>query len=248
MLRLLTGAVLAIVLLAPTWSWAVIAMTAAAPNRDIDQGESTSISPPASLAAGDTWVIIVSADNDAGAGQPGVPAGFTAVDAGLQDATDGTYTRAFWKIAGSSESAVTSTAVSGNWYDVVTYSIRITGAHASAPIGNIGNNNPAGGGANLVPQSITIASTGNAAIAWIAGSASIAPVTKPTSMTSLGTDTTNWPAISVAYEVGLTSGTYAPAAWTNTSADPAYTQMFEIIQSAGGGGPDVTPFYKRRIK
>lgn len=209
-------------------------------NRDTDQNETTTVTVPASLASGDTWVIIVAADNDAGAGQP-TCSGFTAVDAGLTDATDGSYTRAFWKIAGSSESNATCTAVSGNWYDVVTYSIRITGAHASAPIGNIGNNNPAAGGANLVPQSITIATTGNAAIAWIAGSASIAPITKPTSMTLLSTDTANWPGVSAAYQTGLTAGTFAPASWTNTSADPAMTQMFEIIQSAGGGGGGVVP-------
>ncbi len=208
---------------------------------DTDQNESITVTVPTSLASGDLWLVIVSMDSDAGAGMPNAPGGWAAVDAGYTDADGGTCTRAFWKVAGGSESSVAFTPSSGNWYDAKAYSIRITGAHASTPIGNVGNNFPINGGANLTPQSITIQETGNMAVLWLAGSASIAPITKPTGTTFMDDHESSWPAIEVAYQTGLSAGTYAPGAWTNTSADPAYCQTIEIRTAGAVSDTPITP-------
>lgn len=99
-------------------------------------GGNCAVDPPSGLASGDGWLILCYADAD-----PGVTisaSGFTAASAELINDNDAGYPcyRAFCKVAGGSESTINIVYGTGA-YDVQVVSIRLTGIHATTPIGNV---------------------------------------------------------------------------------------------------------------
>src|SRR5690606_506481 len=114
-------------------------------------------------ASGDTWVIVAVVDSN-GAATLDTPSNFESAHAQV-DGSDGGYpsVRTFWKIAGASETAV-SVSASNGVYVLWCASIRVTGAHASSPIGNIATTSPSGSGTTLDAPDVPIQNDGSGAI------------------------------------------------------------------------------------
>ncbi len=96
-------------------------------------GGSLNVNPPASLAAGDLWVVCGNLDIDPGAGIS-VPGGWTPISSQLTGQEGWPIMRAFGKIAAGSDPAV-SVSCTGTVYDFFCESIRLTGQHATNWLG-----------------------------------------------------------------------------------------------------------------
>jgi hypothetical protein len=122
------------------------------------------VSPPASLAAGDLWLVLAVADQDNGTGEPNTPSGWTKHYGRRVDGNPNYWPQGlcFWKIAGSSESDVTFAYASGA-YQVHSLSARFTGTHQTAPLGTpveTQHFNNAAPVQSFDPTDITIANAG----------------------------------------------------------------------------------------
>jgi hypothetical protein len=88
------------------------------------------VTPPASLAEGNMWLILLTWDAESGS-SIGTPSGFTKIGSDIVGADDGwPHSVLFYKIAGASESNATITRTGGDNFDRVAYSIRISGTAA----------------------------------------------------------------------------------------------------------------------
>lgn len=200
-----------------------------------------SITVPTGLAAGDTWFITAVNDTDGGATGEITITGFTAVSTSNTGEEGWPRCRSFWKIAGASESAATANRATGS-YVAYYNSIRATGAHASAPIGNISKLAGTGTTRSITPTAITIQNANSGAILTFGseGDTTAAAITKPTAATLFAKrdGASQFPSAAAAYEL-VNAGTYSPTAWTQAAGDSdtwdGVAWVIEIIPAASGG-------------
>lgn len=204
-----------------------------------------SVNPPSGLAAGDLWIIGAICDSD-GTGKVGVPTGFTAVTASVNGYETWPEIRAFWKIAGASESAVNVPMATGSYYCWASSS-RWTGAHASAPIGASATGTSGSSTANAL-DAPDITTTVNDAYAYLlfgaegddgSGTYTINNPSGTTMIDSLGAAATYFPAAGAAYESRPTAGSYTPGNWSQSAHSDGDVFdgvgiTFEIKPAAGG--------------
>lgn len=206
-------------------------------------GGTDSVSVPASLASGELWVIQFVADADPG-GTISVPTGFTSVAATQAGQEGFPIMRAFWKIAGSSESAASVTTT--NSYICWWSSIRINGQDGTAPIGNTNTASSTGAVTTLDAPDITITNNSSLALLFFAaeGDTTAAVVTNPTSTTLIGSrdGANNFPAAGSAYQ-SVNAGSFTPGNWsdapTNSDILDGIALTIEIIPAGAGGSPTV---------
>jgi hypothetical protein len=197
---------------------------------------SVSAPVPSGLVAGDLWIIVAVQDSDASA-VLSTPSGFTAVAA--QVGSNANVVKAWYKYAAGGDSAVTVSGTHG--YVLWGVSIRVTGMHASAPIGNVGT--PVDSNAtskNIDAPDVTIAAAGSGAIMVAAAGSTTGgttAVTPPSGATSFASrDGSNvYPTAGVAYEL-VNAGSFAPGNWSmgaGTNYEARVGVTFEIVPAAG---------------
>jgi hypothetical protein len=206
---------------------------------DTDANNAVTVTPPASLAAGEMWVILFAVDIDNGSSQNlSTPSGFTLVGSTWTGATsDFPLCAIFYKIAGSSESNVTI-SYTGNDFDAVAYSIRVTkGAGETLAIDAVGTvNRPTGSGTSVAAPAITVGANGSLAILYAAiggNGGSVPTLTAPSGSTKRD-DRTGWPGVAFA-TAARNAGAYTPGNWTWTGSRSNRTaQTFSIKATSGG--------------
>lgn len=182
---------------------------------------SHAVAVPSGLAAGDLWLIINVFDANAG-GVINVPSGWTAVSTTLAGTPDGwPICRAFGKIAGASESAVT-VSYTGTAWDMWSASIRLSGADPTTPIGNSGFLQSSGtANPTLVnAPDVTVQADGSLVVLWGAqegdsGTGATGAITAPAGTTDIvgRTGANVFPIGKVSYEA-RNAGVYAPGDWS----------------------------------
>lgn len=247
--RPLIAILLALLIAAPAQAAVGVASSTSSNGTGSGAGSvSFSTSVPSGLTTGDVWVISCTLDAVSG---PSIatPSGFTAAHAQI-DGNAGGYpsVRSFWKAAGASESAVTTSATGTGVYVMWCASIRVTGALTSGPIGNVATTNPTGSGNTLDAPDVTITNNDSAALLIMACSNTSDPtnltITPPSGPTVLvereGAST--YPTASTAYELRATAGSYTPGNWTTTDTPEGRIGItMELLPTGGGGGGSVVP-------
>lgn len=199
-----------------------------------------SVSPPVSLATGDLWLVIAGSDIDPGATIT-MPAGWTPVSSLIVPVLTYPACRAFWKIAGASEAAVNVSFGTGT-YQCWAHSERYTGAHASAPIGNVNTVTPSGSVATLDAPDITIQNAGSMAVlvfmchSLAAGATTITEPSGTATPIMTRSSAGQYAQGAITYQA-QNAGSYAPGNWTTDSGrDGRLGLTFEIIPAGAGGG------------
>lgn len=200
-------------------------------------GGSYSVSPPASLASGDLWVIDIVVDiNGSGTGVINLPSGWTAITSTLivDPGTDNyPMYRSFGKIAGSSESAV-SVSLSGDTYaNAYAISSRYTGAHATSWLGSVATANPTGEQADYNAPDVSVSADGSVGVTVLAAQ-NCAITAVPSGTTLIHSQTDAFPTMAAAYQTQDT-GTWTPATWTQ-SPDELAAASYVLLPAGGGGG------------
>lgn len=226
------------------------------------------VNPPASLAAGDLWIITVTGDTTDSLGQDfpdfiGLPSGWTgitsAIWSGKYPAPVGwPFCRSMWKIAGASEAAV-DVPIAAHGFSLYQFrgiSRRYTGTHQTAPIGDVVTGAQAAEPADPATpdtDALTIDADGSmvdlVAIGYIDTGAG-ASATPPAGATLISEEWSNFCGNAAAY-IARNSGSYDPTAWSvDGPARDVYhcrAQAFEIIPAGGGGGAQVQLMGRRRF-
>ena len=203
---------------------------------DTDQSNSVSVSVPSGLASGNLWLVLLEVDTNYNASNTIlVPSGWTAVSSG-GPAGGNSYplARAFYKVAGASESAQTfSLSMPGGIWNVYGASIRITGADTSSPIDTTAFTT-----ASKTPPARTVANDGSLSFVWAANSLDSGSVIMPTGYTLVGSQNTSW-CIYIAGYKAVNAGTETPGAFTLPGTDTFAETI--IIKPAGAGSTSLIP-------
>jgi hypothetical protein len=210
-------------------------------------GGNHTVAPPASIAAGDLWLILAVADQNNAMGEPDLPSGWAKyygrrVDGGADDWPQGI---AFWKIAGASESNVTFAYEYGA-YQVHSLSARFTGTHQTAPLGTPVETQYYNASTGLTahdPTDITIQNAGAMLIehVWaqkIGGSVSAPSVSSDlTQLYTRGGGATGIYDKGAAGYLARNAGSYSPndVTFDNTGCQRIGVTLFEILPPASGG-------------
>jgi hypothetical protein len=176
------------------------------------------------------------------------PSGFTAAHAQIAGDPGYPALRTFFKIAGAGESAVTVTSSGGQNWILWCASVRATGAHASAPIGNVASSNPAGSANTHDAPDVTIQNADSGAFLGYGGSPNTSGTVTfsvPSGTTLLqsrqGSGTTTFPVGSTAFELRA-AGAYAPGNWgTNITCEGRIGVTIEILPAGGEEPPEAVP-------
>lgn len=207
---------------------------------DTDSNTSMSVAVPSGLTTGDLWLVCVVVDQDGG-WTIALPSGWTSIFTTIQGAVGWPAMRAFAKIAGASESAVTVTwSGTGDSYDAWAASLRITGHHATNWLGNVGTAAlPSGEGSTIDAPDITIQDNGNLALLFAACEGDSTPAIDFSSVPSGSTlvvrrDGSNvFPSAGVAQQA-VNAGSYAPGTWGQGNDQGRIGQTVEIRAAATG--------------
>lgn len=200
------------------------------------------VNPPSGLSAGELWIICAVLDCDVGAAIT-LPSGWTAIGTQQTGQEGWPVARAFCKVAGAGETAV-NVAYTGTGYDFWCASIRVSGQHASTPIGNVVPAVSTGTSNTLAAPTVTIQDNGNLALLFYAaegtdaGAETIAPPAGST--TILEREGAVFPVASTAYRA-VDAGSFVPGNWVTTRPDAdildGVALTIEIrVAAAGGGG------------
>ena len=204
------------------------------------------VTPPASLAAGNMWLILLTWDADPGS-TIGTPTGFTKIGSDFVGADDGwPHCVLFQKIAGAGEGNVTITRTGGDNYHRVAYSIRVTG-DGTLSMDAVGTpNTPTGEATTIDAPDITVAQ--DASLAVLHG-ASVGTPTFGTTMAAPAGATLRdsrvgdnvYPVAAFATQA-VNAGAFAPGNWTwGASADlntNRIAQTISIKDTVAGGDPE----------
>lgn len=206
---------------------------------DTDANNSVTVTPPASIASGDIWLIWASVDSDGAGLVINTPSGFTPIGSQWDDGDGWLENRLCYKVAGASESNVTLT-VTGADYDAVVYSIRIVGSEGTPVLDATGTpTRPSGNGTTLDAPDITIGADGSLALLFAAaGSTSW---TKPTGTDNIRDSRTGAYPSTAWTTQSVNAGSYAPGNWTlsdNRDGRSAQTISFRPAAAASGN-----PYY-----
>lgn len=193
---------------------------------------------PSGLTTDDTWIVWGVDDNNGSDGAISAPTGFTAIDAGHRTGGGFPFQRGFWKTAGASESAVNLPFGSGT-YGCTGYSVRLTGADTTNPIGNITTTAASAAATTIAVTAVTIQNNASLALSLAAGyrSASVVTMTAPATMTRISYENTNdYQHSGIGYEL-VDAGSYSPGNWTYSGSSQNRTcTTVEILPAAGAGG------------
>lgn len=223
---------------------------------------SYSVNPPAGIAAGDGWGIIVVCDeNDSAVSITKPDASWTDIAAKVSGVDGYPGLKAFGKVAGASESAVNVAIGYGSW---ITWIVSFK-AVGSDPAGWIGAAATGTSGSTTTPRSLTApgvtvtrdnsvvvlahASVGDAAGDG-AGPYTMSMPGTATSAVTQRSGNAEFPAGAVAYEA-RNSGAYTPGNWVQAgSASDTWGGValtFEVMAAAGGGGgaASLPPVHRR---
>lgn len=204
---------------------------------DTDANNSVTVTPPASLAAGETWLALAYYDAP-GLTLSGPASPWVQIGSQFGNTSDpAPLCGAWYKVAVGSDADGTITCSAGSDFDAVVYSVRITGAHASAPLDATGTpNSPTGFGTTVDAPDITIAENGSLAILMGALQGNEATFTKPATATMpdsrVGAGL--YPVCGFAYE-SVNAGPYAPSTWGFGSSNGRAAQTFSLKPAAAGG-------------
>lgn len=183
-------------------------------------GGNHNVNPPSGLAAGELWVIWAVLDVDPGAAIS-LPSGWTAIGSQQTGGEGWPVVRAFYKVAAASESAV-NVAFTGGGYDFWCASIRISGQHASTPIGNIASAVSSGNGNTFAAPSVTVQDDGNLVLLFYAAEGDdggAETVAQPSGSTVIvEREGAVFPVGSTAYRARDT-GPFAPGNWVASRPD-----------------------------
>lgn len=206
-------------------------------------GTSISVPPPSGLAPGDLWVIMVQIDTTEGGSEGlNLPAGWSAVSDMFTTTDWYPIGRAFYKLAGPSETNVSITSSSGAFYIAHYVSCRVSGQHAT-PL-DTANTKTNVYGTTIDAPDVTVAENGSLAFVWAFAASDGGTFTEP-SGTSLITKRTGGWCISCYATKAVDAGSYAPSTFGLTSAASCCAQTFVIKPAAGGASS--TPLFRRRM-
>lgn len=184
---------------------------------DTDANNSITVTVPTNLASGDTWVIYCAVDADSG-GTYGTLSGFTAIGNQWNGAAGYSIQRAWYKVAGASESNATVT-ITGTDYDSVCYSIRLTGANATTPLDATGTPSTPNDTNNTIDApDITIAANNSLALLFFASDTS-GTATEPSGTTPGDSRLSAYPTAAFAYQ-SVNAGSYSPSTWSTGAYVP----------------------------
>ena len=201
---------------------------------DIDQNNSVTITVPASLAAGNIWLITLTCDMDPGGSISTTLTGFTAIGTNIVGA-DNTYpvTQMWYKVAGGSESNATITPT-GVDYDCVGYSVRISGTGTLSLDATGTPAAPAGSATTIDAPDITIAQNNSLAVLYAAvvGQPTMATFTAPSGSTLRDSRFGNnvYPSMGIATQA-VSAGSFAPSTWGFSSTDNRTAQTVSFKSS-----------------
>lgn len=212
-------------------------------------GYNQSVSPPAGIASGDGWGIIVACDqNDASITITKPDASWTDITAKIDGYEGWPGLKAFGKVAGASESAV-NVAIGAGSYISWLVSFKAVG---SDPAGWIGAQATGTSGTStsrsMTAPGITVTNDNSVVVLVHASEGDNAgsgagpyTISMPGTSTSAVTQRSGddeYPAAAVAYEA-RNAGSYTPGNWTTagSAADiwNAVALTFEVKAAAGGG-------------
>jgi hypothetical protein len=192
------------------------------------------VTPPASLAAGNMWPIFLAWDTDSGS-SIATPSGFTKIGSDIVGADDGwPQCVLFQKIAGASEGNVIITRTGGDNYHRVAYSIRVTG-DGTLEIDAVGTPiTPTGEGTVIDAPNIAIAQDGSLALLF---GASVGTPTFGTTMAAPAGATLrdsrvgdNVYSIAAFATQAVNAGAFSPGNWTwGASADLNTNRIAQTI-------------------
>lgn len=199
-------------------------------------GGGWSIPVPSGLASGDVWVIAFETDHASITNLS--LSGFTPVSNIVT--TDWPCGRAWYKVAGASETAanITASGPAGSTFawEAFYTSARVTGANTTTPLDTHSEVAYSGGAETSVdPANMTVASNGSLAIGYM-GVAASETVSSPTGSTELFNHSDNWTGGSIVYQA-VNAGTFNPGAWGCSNASGGrFAQWFVIAPAAAATG------------